>query len=786
MKQICSSVAAIAAVLVAGSAYARSAPQGQTPVTTPNAPTDASRTATAAEPSAKGSGMSAPSDQAGDLAGLQDIVVTATRRSANLQTVPATVSAFQASTLAAQGIKSVADINRAIPGLIVTRNATSSNLYLRGVGTQSVGFTTEAPVAVYIDGLYLPNPGSSVFSFNNIERVEVLKGPQGTLYGRNTTGGLIQVITRDPSRDPHVDASVGYANYETFTANFYGSTPLTDTLAANIAVTHTGQKDGWGTNAFLGTDILTYHETGVQGKILWEPSSGTRISLRGLYDHVNTDQGVSVGIYPGAVAIDGTTYLGEYTIKDRRDGRAISDFYSTSLKIDQDVGFANLMSLTGYIDSKGNSQVSQLGIPGNPVNGRSGQFANFPGHSRTFSQELQLSSNNNSTSRFEWIAGLYYYHDNTRAGSEVFGTCVGTTCAGAVPTRTIGFLHTRSYAAYGEGTFKIRPRTRITLGVRYTKDQKSISGYAEPYPGLPNSPATLPATAIPYPGAPYAGNPNGIATSTSYSRPTFKAVLAQDLSESIHAYISYNRGFRSGGYNPTNFANAATKPEILDAFEAGIKSDLFDRLLRVNISGFHYNYSDIQLRTTAPPAPPGAAITYNAAEGRVNGMDADVTLAPARGLQITGSLELLYTHFSNFPNTICTVPRVIAPPAVLGGNASVACDNTGHRFANAPQTSFTLGAVYTIPTSIGSIALAANDAYKSRFFWDPSNRTSQEPYHLVNASVTWTTPKKDFDVQVFVRNLTKSRYFLLASEAANDVYSPGVPRTYGATIGFHY
>ena len=712
-------------------------------------------------------------------------MVTATRRAANLQNVPATVSAFQGSDLAAQGIRTVAEITRTVPGLVVTRTAISTNLYLRGVGTGSVGYTTEAPVAVYIDGLYLPNPGSSVFSFNNIERVEVLKGPQGTLYGRNTTGGLVHVITRDPSRDTKVDASVGYANYNTLSLNAYASTPLSSTLAANIAFTHTKQSDGWGRNDLLGTDILTLDETGVQAKLLWEPVSGSRVTLRGMYVHVNTDEGVVVGIHPGAVGIDGTPFLGEYVIRDRRDGRAISDLYNVSLKIEQELAFANLLSITGYIDSEGNSQVNQLGIPGNAVTGQASQFANFPGHSRTYSQEFQLSSLNNTKSAFEWIAGLYYYHDNTRAGSEVFGTCVGTVCAGAVPTRTIGNLTTRSYAAYAEGTYKITPSTRVTLGLRYTKDDKTISGFAEPFPGRPNSPAALASTTVLFPGAPYPGNPSGIATSTSYSQLTYKAVLAQDLTDDIHAYVSYNRGFRAGGYNPVNFTNQPTRPEILDSFEAGIKSELFDRILRVNVAGFHYDYNDIQLRTTAPPAPPGSSITFNAAKGRVNGLDLDVTLAPTRGLRITGSMELLDAKFTSFPTAICTTPRIIAG-AVLGGNSSANCDNSGKDFANAPHVSYTIGAVYTIESGIGSIALAANDAFKSRTFWDPNNRLSQRPYHLVNASVTWTLPHRNFDVQLFVRNLTKTQYFVLGTEATNDVYSPGAPRTYGITLGYHY
>ncbi|HVR89839.1 MAG TPA: TonB-dependent receptor [Novosphingobium sp.] len=784
MKNIRSILLGASAMLIIASAPAAAQtvqPDSQEEPSTEaaDAPSNAAPTSTAVPPAS----TEPVAEEA--TAGVQDIVVTATRRAANLQSVPATVSAFRGADLAVQGIRSVAEMGRIVPGLVVTRTAIATNLYLRGVGTGSVGYTTEAPVAAYIDGLYLPNPASSVFSFNNIERVEVLKGPQGTLYGRNTTGGLVHVITRDPGSAPRLDASIGYASYNTLSLNLYGSTPLSSNLSANVALTHTKQNDGWGTNQLLGTEVLTFRESGVQGKLMWEPGSDTRVTLRGMYVHVNTDQGVLVGIHPGAVGNDGTPYLGRYTFRDRRDGRAVSDLYLASLKVEQDVGFANLLSLTGYIDSAGTSEVSQLGVPGNPVGGQSGQFANFPGRSKTFSQELQLSSKNNPNSSFEWIGGLFYYHDNTMAGSEVFGTCIGLVCSGALPTRTIGYPRTRSYAVYGEGTYKVTPATRITLGLRYTKDNKSITGFAEPFPGRPNSPAILPPTVLRFPGAPFLGNPAGIDTSTSYSRFTYKAVIAHDLSDDIHLYASFNRGFRSGVYNPVNFSNQPTRPEVLDAFELGFKSDLFDRLLRLNLSAFRYNYRDIQLRTTAPPAPPGQSITFNAAEGRVDGVDLDLTLAPARGLLFTASAELLDAKFQSFPNTTCTTPRPITA-TVLGGNTGAPCDNSGKRFPNAPKLSFTLGASYALDTAAGTFTLAASDAYKSSTFWDPNNRLRQGSYHLVNASLTWTDPQERFDVQAFVRNISDTQYFVFGAEAGNDVYSPGAPRTYGVTVGFHY
>ena len=170
---------------------------------------------------------------------------------------------------------------------------------------------------------------------------------------------------------------------------------------------------------------------------------------------------------------------------------------------------------------------------------------------------------------------------------------------------------------------------------------------------------------------------------------------------------------------------------------------------------------------------------------KVDGADIEATFVPTHALSITASATQMNAKYTSFPNATCSVPRVIAG-AILGGNATVACNNTGHYMVNAPKTSFNLRATYIIETSEGSFALAANDSYKSRSYWDASNRLSQDPYHLISASVTWTAPSGKFDVQLFGRNLTNTYYDVMATETTNDVYAAGAPRTYGVMLSAHY
>ncbi len=721
-----------------------------------------------------------PAPAVDDSQGVEAIIVTANRRAQNQQEVPVSIAAFEGETLKTMGVQSTVDLPQITPGLSITRTLVGASAFLRGVGTTTAGYSTEVPIATYVDGLYLPNSAAAAFSFNNIERIEVLKGPQGTLYGRNTTGGLIHVITRDPDRETSIDTSVSYASYNTVQANFYGSTPISDTLAANVALVYIDQGKGWGRNLFTGAEVFKINDFGAQGKLQWTPTDATKITLRGFYDKTTTDQGNAAYIFPGSVGPDGSVFLGEYNINARINPRANQRQYMVSLKGEQDLGFATLSSISGYINNRSVSLQVQTGNLGILVPGRGPVFlGGNPQKARTYSQELNLTSDGSGP--FQWILGAFYYNDKTTISADVFGLCIGNSCVPPPPLTTAGTQRTKSYSAYGEGTYSVTPTTRITLGLRYTRDKKSLDGIVTPIPGLPNSLPALPPTFVTRPGQSAPGFP-GIDTSVTFPKVTWKAVLAQDLSDDIHAYISYNRGFKSGGYNPTSFSNPPSRPEVLDAYEVGVKSELFDRMLRLNGSIFYYDYKDIQLRSTAPPAPLGTSLLLNAAAARIKGIDVDFLFAPIEGLTFNGGFLVLDAKYKSFPGGTCTTPRPLSVVAgvTVGGFSSLACDLAGFRPPSSPKFSYTLGVTYAFDTSIGGFELNANDGYKSDYFWEPDNRLKQNSFHLVNASVTWKATERA-SLQVFGRNLAGEYYFSSAAEGTggNDVHLPAAPRTYG-------
>ena len=389
VRNLLSSVAMIAISAVTQAAFADE-------VTSPSAKVQTIETA----PADSGSADTADTSSEG---GLKDIVVTATRRSVDLQRVSAVVVALPSETLRTFNVNGVLQLPNLVSGLVVTPSG-GNNVFLRGIGSASTGYN-EAQTAVYIDGLYLANPAMGIYSFNNIDQIEVLKGPQGTLYGRNVTGGLISVTTRKPGDAVRIDASVGYANYDTLTANLYASAPLSETLSANIAVFHQKQSKGWSFNTFTGHDDQKSDETGLQAKLAWQPSSATKVTASFIYDYNNRDLGYSYQVFPGTVGTDGSVYLGKYLHAARIDASAPFHAYIASLKIEQDLGFAKLMSLTGYQTSNANVLFAGgLPILGQPITGQSGGYNQFYQQNRSWSQEFQLTSAP-SESRLEWVAG---------------------------------------------------------------------------------------------------------------------------------------------------------------------------------------------------------------------------------------------------------------------------------------------------------------------------------------------------------------------------------------------
>ncbi len=717
--------------------------------------------------------------------GVAAIIVTAPPRSVSLQNVPATIEAVSASTLKTFNITGVNQLVTLTSGFVSVPSG-GNNLFLRGIGSPSTGYN-EAQVAVYVDGLYLANPAVGILSFNNIDRIEVLKGPQGTLYGRNVTGGLISVITRDPSPDQrNLDATLGYANYDTVQTNVYASTPITDTLAANVAVYHAKQGRGWSRNVVLGNDVQRSDETGIEAKLKWRPEPRTTVTGTFIYDFNNRDIGSAYQVEPGTLGSDGTPFLGRYRVASNFIPSGPTNIYIGSLKVEHDFGFATLASITGYQTS--HALISFTG--GSPVLTTSNNV--FYEKNKTFSQELQLTSKK-TESRFDWVVGAFYYHDNTELRLDTIPYCPGGVCLPPSPTRSDGYPTTRSISVYGDGTYRFFDATKVTVGLRYTNEDKALSGFASPIPGFSNSLAALPPTVATVPGATFVAGgvvQPGIPTTLNFERLTYRFVVEQDVRDNVHLYASHNLGFKSGAYNGNLFSNPPVAPELLYATEGGIKSEFFDRRLRLNASYFHYTYKNVQVRSIAPPAPPGNAILLNAASERIDGIDADFSIVPFRGLSINGTLEHLVARYVSYPGATRIVQgpnRVLANGTVVGTVINTTPFNlAGYIPSNAPELSASIGVAYTCDTRVGPFTLSANDHYTSSQSRTNDDSVIDAPHHIVDLSLNWTALSKRYDASLWVKNLGNEYTFAAGQISTNFVVVPGPPRTFGGTVGVHF
>jgi iron complex outermembrane recepter protein len=694
---------------------------------------------------------------------LEEIVVTAQRRSENLQNVPIAISAITGATAQRIGVTGPDTLAVAAPSLQFQRTSGNGGVpFIRGIGSSQAIAGSEAPVAMYLDDVYIGTPSATIFSFNNIERIEVLKGPQGTLFGRNATGGVIQVRTKRPSQKQQLDAFVGYGRYDTVGGSLYANTPLSDVLAVNIAANGKHQRQGYGRSFTTGEDIFKGWEYAVRGEMLWEPSSETSALLTADYTRSKGDIGLNVVLRPGTVAVGGGTNQGKFVSLNTPPDFSRNSQYGVSLRLDHDAGWARLVSISAYRKSSLFYVVDQESVPLIIT-------ATIDTNTKNLTQEFQILSAEDS--RLKWIAGSFFMR--SRAAYDPFHL-TGSSQAPFKFTDLVNHQTLTSFAGFGEVKYDVLPDTNVTVGLRYTRDSYDLST------------ARFNDVGQPFPGQTF-------EKEATFSKWTYRAILDHNFTDDVMGYASYSRGFKSGGFNLTAPGVApgapAVLPEVLDAYEVGLKTELFDRMLRFNIGAFHYDYSNLQVTVVIP----GASRTVNAATSRVKGVDVDFTFAPTRRFTLSGGFAYLDGKYTSFPNgplyvpnpAVCTpVPQTTGP--LSGGNAQCAADLAGNRTVRTPKFSGSITAAYTLPSDVGDFTLSTTLYHNSKFYWEPDNRLTQPNYNLLNATLAWVSSSGRYEARLWGKNLFNEYYFNYSNEATlRDSGSPAMPRSYGVTFGVH-
>jgi iron complex outermembrane receptor protein len=678
---------------------------------------------------------------------LAEVVVTAQRRTENAQTVPIAISAISGDTLAQTfGVNNVETLQETVPGLSISMDTSNPKIFLRGVGTTAVA--TDNSVGVYVDSVYIASQGSSFMNLANIDHVEVDKGPQGTLFGRNTTGGVIQIVTKTPSSTPSADLTFGYGNYNTFTLNFYGTSSIAANLAADFAYYYNNQLGSPGRNVTIGTkNIFRQNVEVIRNKWLWTPTDATTVTVALDYTQDRQATGIVWSFLPGAVGVDDkTTYVGFYNTAADLDSHWTDRNYGAALRVEHDFRWSRLVSITGARDSLNIHALDQDATPLHLIDANP-----LPQLDKTLTQELQLQSPVTSA-RFNWIIGVYYMDDRFASLPLVINEG-NYNPSGLTYTKVDVYVRepTRSYAEFGQATWEFLPDTHLTLGVRNTDDTKSIGGITL-VDGI---------DAV-----------HGRQTA-DFSKVTYRAVLDRQFTPNILGYISWSTGFKSGQYSLVNFTEPPVKPEILAAYEAGFKTEFLDRRLRVNASAFDYKYQDIQVQEVVV----GGTQLVNAAQATIYGLDLDTNAKLTRSLSLQASLEWLHARYTNFRND----PSYVPAPA--GGNDLITINGAGFHMANAPDLS-AYGAVdYIVAVAGGMLDVNLNESYNSGYHWNPDDRLRQPAYALFGGHLKWTDGEGKWSYRFWGNNVISRHHYTYEDALAfGDIYSPSVPATYGIAV----
>jgi iron complex outermembrane recepter protein len=684
-------------------------------------------------------------------AGLDEIVVTAQKRPEKLQDVPITISAFDAATLDREGITSVADLGLVVPGLVYTDVVGYGLPYLRGIGTSATGPGFENPVATYVDGVYYASQIGALVSLNNVASVEVDKGPQGTLFGRNATGGAIQVHTLDPSDHFGGVAELGYGNYNTQEGQLYVTGPLASSLSANLALSYWDQRDGYGRNLFNGDDVDRFENGTIRAKLKYTPSDATTIILTG---DMERGSGVPT-VYPAPGTIP---QFGPAPVANLRDVYGSPEPFShtaqggVSLSVEQKIGSLTLTNLAAFrhtlFDAEFDSTLTAL--PGTTF-----ILQGDEPHSQA-SEELQLASAPGST--FEWIVGTYLYWEHAGDGeaTTIAGDSFTTFGLPGGLTQAPNDL-TYSAALYGQTTYHFTSATSATLGLRYT-DEYKYDTFVQVTPAFDS-------TEI-------------FKNHINFLDPSWRLALQHDFSADMMTYGSYSRGFKSGGYND----GTPYFPEKLDAYEVGLKTKTFHDTLRINTAAFYYKYQDIQTVSY----PNGSLIIQNGAGAQLYGLDVDGSWAATHEFRFSASAEYLFSKFTSFPNGACSVEipsEVVGGMQVGYGTEYESCSNTGRRVPKTPDLTLSTAVDYSKDLAFGKFAANVSYSYNSGYFGEADNRLHQPSYGVVGAFVSLATPDDRLRVRFWGKNLTNKLYStFIASESNGDNVQWAPPRTYGVTV----
>ena len=706
--------------------------------------------------------------------GLADIIVTATKTGASrLQDTPLPISAFTSDQLDKTLTSNIKDLAQFTPSLNVSLATTNPVITLRGIGTNNVQNGSDPDVTMQIDGVYIARPSAMGSDFIDVARVEVLRGPQGTLYGRNAIGGTINIISLTPTDELTGRIALTGGNYALFQGQGYVSGALVPgKLQASLSATYTRHND-YEKNLVPGVPgVNNANHGGVRGQLRFEPTDSidatTRVDYVFQREHLQALYQLQVPFGPAPLA---SSIVGNYT---KVAINTPSRTYQRGFGVAEEINFhltdqLTLKSLSAFRQNRYDVDTDNDGTELNSIVGH------FTEHQHQITQEFDL---NGKFGGLDAVVGGYYF--NERASTNVYAQLYGP----GVKINSLPHFKDESYAGFGQGTYHVTPTLNVTAGIRYTTERKDID-------------STVRRTFFLTTGALLPGFPILIQTSRRFHAWTPKFGVDWKVTPDVLLYATVTRGYKSGGtnYAATSLATSSFDPEHLWSYEGGFKADLIDRHLRLNLTAFHYDYTGLQLQSVLVP---GVVTILNAATARVDGVELETTAKLTSTFRIDANLSALrakYRSFSAAPvaNALGRfeigdprfTPNPVAPPGVPG-SAGGSYNASGNRLNQAPKLSGTVAVENDFPLASGATITARGDVYfQGRVFYEATNSRlqSQGAYALLNAQLGYTSPNKAWSVRLFGKNLI-DKHYLIAFQA-NGVVPAGTgsaPRTFGIRL----
>jgi iron complex outermembrane receptor protein len=688
---------------------------------------------------------------------LSTIVVTASKISeTDIQRTPIAITAFTAEQLQRSQLTNVNQLMGSVPNLSISVFETFAEIFIRGIGSTNVIGGNDPSTTVQVDGVYLGRPYSQFADFLDVQRVEVLRGPQGTLYGRNAVGGTINVISRAPTDDFAAESALTLGNYSLVqTQDYVSGALIRGVLDASVAVDYTRHNAYLENIAPSGNDVFNANNGGVRAQLRFMPASFIDATTRLDYSLADeAEEGLSKALEPftpatasilgnfhkvalnipqrGVTRNAGVAEDIKFTLSDSLMIRSLTSYRSASTQVDDDADATDFNASLIHQEE----------------------------HDKQFSQELNLVGNYN---RFNFVAGLYYYHENNHV--KVAPTIVPASIYLYVtPT-----MRTEAEAAFAQGTFHVTPKFDVTAGIRYTTERKSMDQVETYYLYTGGTTLVQPLPGMPL--VPIPGNPFSFSTTARYNAPTPKFGVQYSLTEDLMLYASATRGFKSGGYNfsANSAATAGFQPEKVWSYEVGAKTEWLDRRLRVNLTGFYYKYTDLQVQILLAP---GSLSIKNAANATNKGVELEIAALPVKGLELTANLAALDAKYSSFPDA----------PAPRGAGT---VDASGNYLIQAPPYTGNLAAQYSVPVGNGNTTfLRAEYNYIGKQYFEPTNSVNQMQagYGLVNLSAGFATTDNKWQVTAWSHNLGDKAYVLATVAGPPYAGVVGPPRTFGVTV----